>query len=44
MGKAYLDGSGCDADADKGRYWLEQAALHGVNAAKARLEALGLAD
>ena len=43
LGKAYLDGAGCAADAEQGRHWLQQAALHGVNAAKERLEALNLA-
>ena len=36
------DGVGCEADPAQGRHWLEQAALQGVNAAKARLEALAL--
>ena len=42
LGKAYVDGLGVDADVEKGRYWLEQAAQQGVHAATARLEALAL--
>ena len=43
LGKAYLDGVGCAVDTEQGRHWLKQAALHGVNAATERLEALDLA-
>ena len=42
VGKALLDGVGCEADVSQGRHWLEQASLQGVNAATARLEALAL--
>uniref|UniRef100_A0A7S2JFG7 SBDS family rRNA metabolism protein n=1 Tax=Haptolina brevifila TaxID=156173 RepID=A0A7S2JFG7_9EUKA len=41
-GKAYLDGVGVEVDMSQGRYWLEQAAQQGVNAATLRLEALAL--
>ena len=40
VGKAYLDGVGCDVDVEKGRSWLQQAAQQGVNSAVSRLEAL----